>query len=247
MRRYRRKTRRPFYRRRRTLFKRRYGRRRYSRMGRIRTRSAGFLTPDRLKVKLRVQGTMAIELNNDGIGSAVFIGNGPYDWDGAGTFNQQATGWDQWCAFYEFYYCSGSKIKLEAIVQSGTATQAGQVFGVYPHTLPISDTDLLTKSPLGYPYCSEKFMSLVNGPGGKATFSKYCSNKKIFGRRTAQDPNFQGTAGTQGSGTNPAETWHWNIYARSPNGAADSGLVIMCRVSITYYVQFYGRTELAIS
>lgn len=238
------KTRRPFRRLRRIFRRRRYGRRRNTRASRIRTRSVGFLLPDRLKVKLRWQATETLTFDDQGLVVTNYLGNGPYDPDGDGSFTHQPTGWDQYCALYKEYYCSGSSMKVTAINNSGDAVDGGNIFGVYPAIDPINTTDMLTIAPVGYPYCTEKFLNILNGPGGLVTIKKYMPCKKIYGKRTSTDPTFFGTAGSQALGTNPTALWWWNFYASARQGSEAEGKSITLRITITYYIQFCIRREI---
>lgn len=249
MRRYKRKAR-KLYRRAKKYFKRRYGRGKHARAGRIRSKYVGFLLPDRLKVKLRYSATVSLVCDVNGRITGVLAGNSPYDPDASGSGNIQPTGWDQYSAFYRFWYCPGSTIRLQIQnpVNDTAQTNAvgSKIFGVFPATNQLSNLDLATMDPTEWPYVTEKYLN--SWPALNVTrIKKYMATKKIYGYKTADNPNFIANTGNTGTGSNPTNQWWWNLYCYSPYGTTGDGDAIVVRLSITYYVHFFGRQEIPIS
>lgn len=233
MRRYRRKTRRPFYRRRRTTFKRRfYGRRRGSH---ARVRRQGYLLADRTVVKLSYTLTTLITTDSSGFYARSLSGNSLFDPD-PGVGSVQPTGFDQYSAFYRFYYVAGSKCSMDLI-----NTDAADVVsvGLFPSTNQISTTDLTTMYPEDWPYVTDKTLGPLSSSFSRCRFKKYMSTKKIHGYKTSNNSNF--ISAVTGSPTNQ---WWWNIYGLNTGGDA---INLRAKIKITYYCHFFGRQEIAAS
>ena len=217
-------------------------------MGRIRTRSQGFLLPDRLKVKLRIEMNFTMTLDSNGNQATQFLGNSPFDPDGSGTSNGQPTGWDIYTQFYRFYYCPGSKIKCRVINTNNDLQTAAdpitsqQNIGIVPGTNQLSNTDLVTMHPKEWPYSKEFFLPPYPASPTMKTFTSYMATKKIYGYKTADHPNFISAVTAS-----PSNLWYWNIYSTSPNGISAVGKQTQWRVEITYYCHFFGRVEIPVS
>lgn len=250
MRRYKRKTRKTYKSRR--SFKRRYGGRKHSRMGRIRSsRIKSLIVPDQTKVKLRWTVSTLYTLTAGGLAVANIIGNSPYDPDGSGTGNIQPTGWDQYSTFYKTYRCDGSSIKAEITninndLGAGTDPTVSDCYvGVIPTIEMLTTTDLALGSPAEQAYCKEVVTAPYPGAQRKR-IKHYISTRKMFGR-SSKSTEFYALTGNIGSGTSPANIFWWNIYAIAPAAAAASGKKIRVRFTVTYYVTFMQRKWINIS
>lgn len=197
-------------------------------------------------MKYTISENLLLETANSFRATTWWGGNCPYDPDGGGSATVQPTGWDQWSTFYDRYYCSGSKINLEMVLETGVAANAGIVVGCFPSKEVFQASDFTSAKPGDYAYCTERQLNIMNGPRGYFVCRKYMATKKMFGMKTAYDQDFQGDAGTQGTGTNPDVAWWWNAYAYDP-AATNDGTKIAVRITITYYIQFFGRKDLPIS
>lgn len=246
MRRYKRKTR-KFARKVKKYFKRKYGGRKYSRMGRIKSRSVGMLLPDRLKLKLKFNYNAQLACDSNGNGTFRVTGNDPFDPDNSGTSNGQPTGWDIYTQLYRYCYCSGSKINLSFVnanndLGGGNDPIVGElIFGVVPGTQSLSNTDLVTMKPNEWPYCKERYVSSYPASNVKR-ISHYCATKKLYGYKTADNKDFIAT-----TGASPTNIWYWNFYQISPQGISGVGKIGYWRVTITYYIHLFGRAEIPVS
>lgn len=232
MRRFRRKARltrkvRPFKR-------RRYGRRVYARKHAV-SKRFGFLMPDRLLVKLKWTLTFTITDGGTGLYTRVFGGNNAFDPD-TGAGSSQPTGWDQYAALYRNYYVGGSKFKLEAI---NTGSTDITTLGVIPATTQLSTTDLGTMIPTEWPYCTERTLGPLTSSFSRTILKRYMSTKKIVAYKTSNNANF-----VTATSSAPTANWYWNLYA---TGSGSSFGNVTARLQITYYVQFFGRQEIATS
>lgn len=244
MRRYRRKFKKAV----KKYYKRKYGRgRKYSKHGRIRSRYQGLLLPDRLKVKLRYTIDFTLTLDGNGLVAEDLAGNDPFDPDNSGTPNGQPTGWDQYTAYYRFWYCPGSKIKCRMINVNNDIAAANNpilgnaTFGIVPGTNILSTADLVTMQPRGWPYSKEAYVSSFPASNVK-TLTNYMATKKMYGYKTSTNSNFIAQVTTS-----PTNKWYWNFYVKNQSALAASGQKYDFHVELTYYVHFFGRQEIALS
>lgn len=247
------KARRPYRRFKRSFYRRRNAHRRHRKPGRISRRSEPLLLPDRLQTKLKWSINVLATLNGAGLAVLNLFGNGPYDPDGGGTPLNQPTGWDQYSAFYDRYYCSGSKIKMEVtnvnndLGAAADPTVSDALVGLIPSNNIVTTSNLTTTNPSELPYAQEKTVAPFPGHQYRV-LKKYMSTKKMFGQPgCAYNPDFQGIAGNTGVGSNPNNLWWWNAYFVAPAGAAATGKKYRVRLWITFYVTFYRRNQLTIS
>lgn len=186
--------------------------------------------------------------DSNGNQATTYLGNSPFDPDGSGTSNGQPTGWDIYTQFYRNYYCSGSKIKVQVINLNNDLSAAADPIvsqlnvGVVPGTNQLSNTDLVTMHPREWPYCKETFLAPYPASPSTKKITSYMATKKIYGYRTADNPNFIAPVGMS-----PTNLWYWNLYEVCPNGILAAGKSTSWRVEITYYVQFFSRVEIPVS
>lgn len=221
---------------------RRSGRRRFhrgirrlrSRRGRgakIRTRSQGTLLADRTKVKLSYSAIFDASLILNLIVN-VIKGNSLFDPDSNTT--GQPTGFDQYAAFYRFYYVSGCKMLFTVINRSTTDSIQ---MGVVPATNQLSTGDFTTMVPDEWPYCRFKVLGPLGSSRSVGSIKHYMSTKKIYGRSTS-DSDFQAAVTSD-----PSFLWYFNQYLQGSSGTSTAAVTIFYK--ITYYAQFYGRQEIA--
>lgn len=213
----------------------RFLRKRYRRAkgGRIKTRKGGMLVSDRFKVKLKY--SLLISGNTDASGdyTYVFSGNSAYDPDVSGV-GFQPTGWDQYSALYRFYYVSGSKLRFQVINQSTTDVIK---VGCFPATQQLSSGDLATMDPAEWPYSRWALLGPTSSSRSVKDIKSYMSTKKVYGYRTSTNPNF-----ISAISANPTNQWYWNIWVTTLVGTSP-GFTLSC--TMTYYVNFFGRQEIA--
>ena len=209
--------------------------RRKLRGGRIKARSQGRLLADRTKVKLTYTLLFNAATDANGLYTYLFSGNSPYDPDVTGV-GFQPTGYDQWSAFYRFYYCSGSSIRIALMNLDSTKLLR---WGVVPGTNQLSTGDLATMDPIEWPYCKYRDAGPLSSSKSYTRLKSYMSTKKIYGYRTATNNNF--IASVTG---NPTNIWYWNLFVNTPSLASSN---ITLSLTITYYVTFFGRQEISIS
>lgn len=212
---------------RRSFRRRRVYRRRVPRRARIQTRRFPLLQPDRLKVKLRYSDFGRFTLSS-GAASTNFTAN---DVNINGI-----TGFDQYAALYRFYYVAGATMRMGIV---NHASNDATMFYMFPATNTFVVGDLATKDPADYPYSKIRWLSPLSGAGSRTFIKMYMSTKKIYGKATGQAEEY--AAAVSGA---PEYLWYFNYGAQSENASATSFLTY--HFTITFYVQFYGRQELAV-
>lgn len=172
-------------------------------------------------------------------GVQVFRGNSVYDPDLTGT-GRQPTGFDQIATFYSRYYVAASKIVAEFVNTTENCTH----FLVYPHTVPANTNDLnINVFPSEYPYYRLKVLGTQNGGRNWAKHKMYMNTAKMWG---ITNPNNDPTANAALTSANPTRQWYWNVCAVDTSGTVDVTQV-EGRVTITYYVKFFGKNAINIS
>lgn len=196
-------------------------------------RNRGVLVPDRymttMKCSALLSGTAA-----SGILQYDLLGNGLFDpLGGASTAN--VTGLAQLGTLYQRFIVHGSRVRVEAV-----ANDSGpRLISLYPYqgTLPTT-----TRAIMDNAYVKSKLISSGGGMD-RCILSSYMSTKKISGLKDLKDEENQwGTTAGGSGGTNPGFQWLWNL--RADNGTGSGTNVTTYRVTVTYYVEFFDRTEL---
>lgn len=231
--------RRIFRRRRRFYRRRRYGRRfrrhranRFPRgMVRYRTtiRKMPYLMPDSLKMTMKFTETVQPV---DQLGSFVGIYrmNNPYE--PFASSGVSVLGWAEFSQFYDRYYCSGSKIRLQ-FFNSNVDTG---IIACYPSNdaAAVSGID----RALELPYVKSTISQSASVPHQMTTIKNSMSVRKWLGWPPF-DTNY--TASVTGD---PTSQFYW-VYQGDMTDGEVSDLFV--RVTIWYNVRFYKRVALAAS
>lgn len=170
-------------------------------------------------------------------------GNNPYDPDPA--IGGDSTYWFNTLGrVYQYFYCSGSKIRVSFLPDTITATPntTGTIFsiqptGAYCYVLPSVDgtqptTDFEDLQQAGY--SKTKLINRTNGEGRKYVIKHYMNNKKIIGFDPKNISNYFGTVSSS-----PVNLWFWFFGFRVLN-PTDS-LTGQTDVVITYYTTWFRR------
>lgn len=192
-------------------------------------RNRGVLVPDRFMTTMKVTGLSHVPANS-GLASLIILGNGLIDPFGtAGTVN--VTGFAQMTGLYSRYIIHGSRLRIDAVAETGTIPR---VVTVLPHygSVPSATTSIMDAA-----YVKSKMLSGLGGMD-RGTIVSYMSTKKLAGLKDLKDEENQwGT-----SSTNPGFQWLWNVRADNNTGAGTE--VTAFRYTITYYVEWFDRVEL---
>lgn len=186
-------------------------------------------------VKLAYSLPEDITTDAAGLYVRLLSGNSAFDPD-PNIGGTQPTGFDQYSAFYRFYYVAGSKITLEVINVDDADCIS---FGIFPGTNQLSTGDLSSMDPDNWPYSQEKTLGPLTSSFSRARFKAYMSTKKLYGYPASTNSNFIAAVSA-----NPTNQWYWNLYA--VNIAAQAAQMRM-KYKVTYYVTFFGRQEIAVS
>lgn len=190
------------------------------------------VVPDVMRVKLKYDtfvsfaGAAGVAFDN------VYV-NSLFDPDYTGTGNQPL-GYDEWSNFYGRYRVNGMSINVSGVNTNSTNPL---FIAVWPSLN--SSTPASTSSVLSLPYV--KYRTTGQSSGNARIFVKnYMSVKKMFGYKSIdQEDDF-----TAGTGASPTNLMYFHVYGYSTSGSVPTFQGI---VSITYYVEFYDRNQLAIS
>lgn len=196
-------------------------------------RTKGVL-PDMMQMRLTYtqQGTLS-----SGIASYVentFRGNSIFDPDltGVGT---QPLGRDEWSNFYTYYRVYASKCR----VYFDTEDSAD---GVIASVIPSIDSNQFSNFNVAMqtPYARYRNMGVSAGTNAKVV-SNYMETSKMFGVRAI---NYE-TDFSANFTTNPAREWFWHVGVGCSDGLSNPNANYT--IKIVYYVEFFGRKQLAAS
>jgi len=208
-----------------------------------RARLPGLIVPDRAFTKMKYQERFVLDPGGGTVSTRSFRGNSVYDPDATGT-GIQPTGFDQWSLFYYYFRVYGSKLKCQFISLADNAASQAAVLTIIPalSQTPIADSEDAATNP----YAKQIVRNLVNM--SNCTLSNYMGTSKISGVSKSvikNDDQFVGTTAADGGGSNPNEQWWWWLLAESPASSGTSSIQVV--VTITYFVEFFGRNFLQTS
>lgn len=214
-------------------FGRRYGRRRPS----LKITSRKFNNPaisDSVWIKLKYTDWTGIAVTGTTPGVLRYRGNSIYDPDQAGT-GGQPTAFDQWAAFYKFFYVSGSKIRIRAW---NSGNEAVDVL-VLPSLDIIDASTALTNEMWAQPYAKR---SSISDTITMKNLKHYMTTAKMFSvKKPSADMEFYHSAIADVSST---RQWYWNIIGMGFAGMSVAATTIRVEVELTYYIKCVGRTNL---
>lgn len=218
-------------------FKRRYRKRSGQRI--IHARQLSTIMADRQMVKMKCYFSFAMSSGTGIWDTEIFTGNSTYDPLYA-VGGDQPTGRDQWFQFYTRCCTLGSKI-----VVSYTTDSAATVDGCYVGILPSTVVGIVdgTHVPMEQPMCRYKMLGNTFSNKGIVTVKQFCSTRKIFARGDIIQTDAFHESNAAGPGAN--NIWYWNVFAVNGKYAATTLPTIYCTATITYYVTFLDRKQLA--
>lgn len=220
----------------RRMFKKKTYKRRSRRgRGRLTTmRRVRGVLPDKMQVRLTYTQQGQLTSGVVTYTSIIVRGNSIFDPDFTGV-GGQPFGRDEWSGFYDNYRVFASKIRV--FFDSEDAGD-GLIGVVVPSTSStgFSSTNLAMQTP----YSRFKHMGVSTGTNAK-TVSNYMESSKIFGIKAI---NYD-TSFAAAFGANPAQEWFWHVGVGSADsvGTPTSNYTL----KIVYYVELYGRKQLALS
>lgn len=202
------------------------------------TRTTSVLVPDRYRTKLRYSAVVRA-YSADGVPSAyTFRLNSLYDPDFTG-IGRQPYGFDQLSAFYNNYVVTGSSIKVVPL-----PVQDDQRRHIQLTVIPaLVSTPPYASTPWAYremPYNRTRAVSLdTNTFFPSAIIKHYMPVHKLAGVSRTRVLSESGYSSTIND--NPAIQLYWHIIANSFTNNVAGTVNADCQVTITYYVNFFGR------
>lgn len=229
-----------------------YGRRRYrprSRRGRYRKRrfarykkkygsrastsivKAPSAIADRTFVKLKFVSFKTIAESGSALGSYAFRGNDCYDPDFAAG-GHQPRGFDQWMTFYALCAVMGSKIRV-----TGQPYNNQCAWGLYcsnDSTGPTGEIHYIMEKP----YVKT---TMTSSSENSRVLKSYMATKKILAPCDVKTDD----AFWCSDAAPPSKQFYWWIIAQAPTFA--NAFSLQTQIEITYYCMFFGRRTLAVS
>lgn len=222
--------------RRKTSLYRRALRKRRSRPTTTRIRQVGVSIPDRVRVKLVYTQLTLMSSTTGSIVDQIFSLNSPFDPDFSGTGTQPLL-YDQWAAWYGYYRCFGSSIRITAVNNSSLAnaqpTDVCLVPSAASTSFNASDADTIQQQP----YARRRTFYT------RTTLKSYMGSSKIWGekrQRIMVDSQYEAAVTT-----NPAIRSYWHLcYWPTNRSSSQTGYI---EVRIVYYVEFSQRARFSAS
>lgn len=193
--------------------------------------------PDRVMIKLKyVQETPFFDAVGASPSLACFRGNGPYDPYQTG-IGSQPVGYDEWCAFYSRYRVHGSKCKVDILNLNTNTANSSVMFTLIPSASVL--TSALNPVEIAQNrYGKYVLLSPSSGGYSPRIISNYMSTKKILGVKSINPDEYSSPVNTF-----PVEQWFWNIQALNINFVPQTFDCVSI-ITVTYYMEFFGRKEL---
>lgn len=200
-------------------------------------RTKSFAFPDETWTKLKYTEYFSATVPaQPGATTAAYRGNSAFDPDvDVDVSGTQPLGFDQWGTFYNRYYVAGSRCKVK--VYSASTTEPIEV-NLWPSIQQPGASEWLANRIWEQPFNKSIQLSPT---WDKKTIASYMNTAKMYGvRDPAGDVSFSATVAN-----NPVKQWYWNFMAMLMNPTSTATPVIVCKVTITYYIKFMERLTLA--
>lgn len=203
------------------------------------SRTTSFLVPDRYRTKLRFSALVRATATSGVPVAYTFRLNSLYDPDYTAT-GTQPYGFDQLATFYNNYTVTGSSIRVVPLpTQDDTVSRRAVALTVYPSTSSVAP---YAASPWNYrelPYNRTKNVYLPSNTFFKSsTVSHYMPVHKLAGISRQRVLTAAGYSSTVTD--NPATSLYWHVIA-APFDQSSTSITTDCQVTITFYVNFFGR------
>ena len=198
---------------------------------------SGFWIPDRTLQKLRF-GTWISLAPTSGTAYTeyVFSGNSVYDPDDISSLNTSAYGFNIMRTLYTACRVHASRIKVTAI--NSDATSIWSIF------LTARSGTSIIGGITGQDVEDGRSKTAMVGPStgpAKATLRAYAHTRKIFQVSRAEyeaTPNYDENP----AASDPSYQWLWHVGAEKVGPSANGSQAVLFYVSLTYYVEWKGRT-----
>lgn len=211
----------------------------YKKTGQVKLMRLPTITPDRIKTKMVYKYYYPATVNPNSYWSKFFRMNSIYDPD-ATLGGQHPMGYAEWVQLYQNYRVTYSKIRMK-IFNNGVGGPLTMF--VQPTnnmlTLPTSDMEDLSM----FPRAKTKFAMGSNNRSGTASLSYGCAPylpQNISRVQWAANTNWESLVGD-----NPIEQTYWSTAINYPQNL-QVGFTVWIWVSITYWVEMWGRQPLVI-
>lgn len=206
------------------------------------SRTTSVLVPDRYRTKLRYSALVRAASPLGVPAAYTFRLNSLYDPDYTGT-GAQPYGFDQLSAFYNNYCVTGSSIRVVPLpTQDDTVSRRAVQITVLPST---SSTAPYAASPWTYrevPYNRTRNVYLPSNTFFPSSIIKhYMPVHKLAGVSRQRVLSAAGYSSTVSD--NPATSLYWHVIA-AVFDQSNLSISCDCQVTITYYVNFFGRVLL---
>lgn len=208
-------------------------------------RTTSFLVPDRYRTKLRYSALVRASATSGVPTAYTFRLNSLYDPDLTAT-GTQPYGFDQLATFYNNYVVTGSAIRVVPLptVDDSVSRRAVQVT-VYPS---VDSSAPYAASPWTYrelPYNRTKNIYLpTNTFFRSGIINHYMPVHKLAGVSRTRVLSTAGYSSIVSD--NPQTSLYWHIIA-TPFDQGPGNIAADCQVTITFYVNFFGRKLLPAS
>lgn len=149
-------------------------------------------------------------------------GNGLYNPNVSGIFNNQPNYFDKWSAFYYTYYVGGSKIEATATDTS----QFGQASPMRWVLIPTTNESLAVANATSI---SDMKGAQYRQRNHRVRLNAFRKTNSMFGHRTGSEEDYKATVSTD-----PINQWYWQL--KSEYTGVEQ--IIDVYVKVTYYVKF---------
>lgn len=205
--------------------------------------------PDSMHTKLKYNQSFlfAIPATADLATTANFRINGAYD-PKAGTGGTFPYWFSEYARMYDKYTVFGSKIKVYYIANGDTIEKQTLEIGIVPfleNTTLSTSTAVLNEMPF-----SKHIFTQLNTAAIPPVLTNYAKCSRLFGvskTKINDDDAYSALTnpGIASSGVPRSEAF-WAVYAGYPSGSAASSTTnIIIDVTITYYIRFWQKAEVA--
>lgn len=205
--------------------------------------------PDQAFKKLRWNYQIAVSTTNAVPGQILLSirGNGPQDpYHPDDVVGNQPYGWDEMCAWYRNYTCTGSKISVTFICHDAYVDNLWGNYGIFPSTLVSSVINIQQPFPEYRTYSKwvTKPSYDTSDKGAKIKVKNYMTTKKIYGRPIMGENDFAGNcASSIASGTVPELQWFWHIFRHNDIADSVNSKTVNMFIEVKYYVKFWDRRQ----
>lgn len=178
------------------------------------------------------------QLNNTStLSDLVVRGNGAYDPLFA-VGGLQPMYYDQLTALYERYCVLASEITATFVNQSNVGTGSFQKVGIYALTDSSGPANLSEATERDN--CKYAHLGPANGDQGIITINHYAKTTDVVGKANSESQDDILSALNIAV---PSRQWFWHVFAGTLDGSTNQSVHV--DITVTYYIKFYDRFEVA--